>query len=228
MSRIEFHLTQEIRSQASWAFTREVMSRGGYLDAILSLPEYVSREKSKDRWVKRWTLRDYWFIFIPWYAWYVTICILSYGYGTTSVGSTQPWSADVFLCRKAAANWWLATFPAFWISKKVWKEPYLSAWDTQGHSRVTVSYKKLLYLTTLSGYTCRLLHDGCCRVWRREEVLGPVDPCMPLKHFSVQVRPLTKISVLQFWLGWSPVRVKDLQMRAPTLRISSHSLAKHP
>ncbi len=30
-------------------------------------------------------------------------------YGTTSVGSRQPWNADVFQCRKAAANWWLAT-----------------------------------------------------------------------------------------------------------------------
>ncbi len=29
---------------------------------------------------------------------------MSYGYGTTSVGSRQPWSADVFLYQKAAAN----------------------------------------------------------------------------------------------------------------------------
>ncbi len=35
---------------------------------------------------------------------YVTICVLSYGYGTTSGGSSQPWSADVFQCQKAAAN----------------------------------------------------------------------------------------------------------------------------
>ncbi len=35
---------------------------------------------------------------------YVTVCVLSYGFGTTSVGSRQPWSADVFLYRKAAAN----------------------------------------------------------------------------------------------------------------------------
>ncbi len=30
--------------------------------------------------------------------------VLSYGYGTTSVGSMQFWSMDVFLRRKAAAN----------------------------------------------------------------------------------------------------------------------------
>ncbi len=34
----------------------------------------------------------------------VTICVLSYGYGTTSVGSRKPWSVDMFLCRKTAAN----------------------------------------------------------------------------------------------------------------------------
>ncbi len=35
---------------------------------------------------------------------YVTFCVLSYGFGTSSVGSRQPWSAEVFLCRRAAAN----------------------------------------------------------------------------------------------------------------------------
>ncbi len=35
---------------------------------------------------------------------YVTFCVLSYEYGTISVGSWQPWSADLFLCRKATAN----------------------------------------------------------------------------------------------------------------------------
>ncbi len=35
---------------------------------------------------------------------YVTSCVLGYRYGTTSAGSRQPWSADVFLCRRAAAN----------------------------------------------------------------------------------------------------------------------------
>ncbi len=35
---------------------------------------------------------------------YVTICVFNYVYGTTSVGSRKPWSADVFMCRKAVAN----------------------------------------------------------------------------------------------------------------------------
>ncbi len=35
---------------------------------------------------------------------YVTVYVLIYGYGTTSVGSRQPWTAEVFLCWKAAAN----------------------------------------------------------------------------------------------------------------------------
>ncbi len=30
----------------------------------------------------------------------LTICVLSYEYGTASVGSRQVWSANVFLCRK--------------------------------------------------------------------------------------------------------------------------------
>ncbi len=30
------------------------------------------------------------------------MCVLSYEYSTTSAGSRQPWSADVFLRRKAA------------------------------------------------------------------------------------------------------------------------------
>ncbi len=34
----------------------------------------------------------------------VCVCVLSYGHGTTSVGSRTPLSADVFLYRKAAAN----------------------------------------------------------------------------------------------------------------------------
>ncbi len=33
----------------------------------------------------------------------VTVCVLSYGYGSTSVISRQPWSSDVFLYRKDAA-----------------------------------------------------------------------------------------------------------------------------
>ncbi len=40
----------------------------------------------------RVTLRDY-----------VWVCVLSYGQGTSSVGSMTRWSADVFLCPKAAA-----------------------------------------------------------------------------------------------------------------------------
>ncbi len=36
-------------------------------------------------------------------------CVLSCGYGTTLVGSRPPRSAEVFMCQKAAANWWWAT-----------------------------------------------------------------------------------------------------------------------
>ncbi len=35
---------------------------------------------------------------------YVCVRVLSYGYGTPSVGSTQSWNADVFMRRKAVAN----------------------------------------------------------------------------------------------------------------------------
>ncbi len=69
---------------------------------------------------------------------YVTNCVLNYGYGTTSVGSRKPWSVDVFLCRKAAANWWLAT---------TMKRTFLVCWR---HSRTQWSHSELWILKYLT------------------------------------------------------------------------------
>ncbi len=45
-----------------------------------------------------WAFRDHWFILIP--LGVKRLCVLSCGYGTVLVELRQPWSADVFLCRK--------------------------------------------------------------------------------------------------------------------------------
>ncbi len=64
---------------------------------------------------------------------YVTLCVLSYEYGMTSVGSRQPWSVDVFLCRKAVANWWSAT-----TMKRTLLVCLRNSWTQQSHSELWI------------------------------------------------------------------------------------------
>ncbi len=56
------------------------------------------------------TLTDNWFILIP-VVCYMPICayVLNYGHGKASVCPRQLWRVDLFLRKKAAANWRLAT-----------------------------------------------------------------------------------------------------------------------